>query len=353
MLLPESSVNSLKKRRPMRGKIGKILLGLIISAVSLWLAVRGMLGSPGAWTKIVTAFREADYRSLPIILLVLAIFYWLKAVRWKLLLTPVGKFRPGRDLLGPIMIGFGFNNLLPLRIGELLRCHAFARQQHLPLTVALSSVVLERILDGMSVVFYLSIGLLFVEGLDPRVQQAASVFSMAAAVIVAVSLIYVIWTKPFVLLVERILIRVPFIPSRLAARFCSILESGAKGLSSLKDPRLVFLMLILSLIKWGLNGFLVLLSLWSFNLPHTIPIGMVLMGAIAFGVAVPSSPGYVGVMQLVFISVMQFFTPDQESILAASFYYQLTQWVPVTLIGLIYGGIFLWQGNLNDLEPLT
>ena len=111
------------------------------------------------------------------------------------------------------------------------------------------------------------------------------------------------------------------------------------------------LMLVISLVKWGLNGLLALLALWSFGLPHSLSIGMVLMGAIAFGVAIPSSPGYIGVMQLIFMSVMQFFTLDQESVLAASVYYQFSQWIPVTLAGLIYGILFLWRGDLKLTPP--
>lgn len=325
----------------------KIFLGALVSAICLWLAVRGMLKDPDAWGKIVAAFRQANYASLPVILVLLFIFYWLKAWRWRLLLSPVRKFAPLRELLGPILIGFGFNNLLPLRIGEFLRCHVFSRQQRIPLAIALSSLVLERILDGITIVFYLSIGLLFVDGLDPRVQQAAMVFSAAAACVVIAALIYVIWTAPFVAFVERIFKQIPFLPAAVTQKICNILIAGAQGLASLKDFRLVIGMLLLSLVKWGINGGLVLLSLWSFGLPHTVPIAMVLLGAIAFGVAVPSSPGYIGVMQLIFASVMTFFTNDQEAIFAASIYYQFTQWIPVTLSGVLFGLLFLSRGELT------
>jgi len=347
----DAAVNPLEQKRFSAKNWLKIFIGLLISIGSLWFAVRDLFGAPDAWDKIVTAFREARYASLPVIWLLLFAFYWLKALRWKLLLSSVGHFHPLRDLLGPIMIGFGFNNLLPLRIGELLRCHAFAKQQRLPLTVALSSVILERIMDGMAIVFYLSIGLLFVQGLDPRVQQGAFIFSVVAAAVVVSCLVYVIWTKPFVTFVERVLDKIPFLPALVTRKICTILEEGAQGLASLKAPRLVMLMLVISLVKWGLNGLLALLALWSFGLPHSLSIGMVLMGAIAFGVAIPSSPGYIGVMQLIFMSVMQFFTLDQESVLAASVYYQFSQWIPVTLAGLIYGILFLWRGDLKLTPP--
>lgn len=330
------------------------LVGFLVSAGCLWLAIKDMLAEPDAWSKILTAFRRANYASLPGILAILFVFYWLKAWRWQMLLAPVGRYRPVRDLLGPIMIGFGFNNVLPARLGEVLRCAAFSYQQKLSLAVSISSVVLERIFDGLAIVFYLTVGLFFVQGLDPRVQQGAMAFSAAAACVVAAAIVYVIWTKPFVNFLEGILKRVPLLPHALTDKLCRFLEAGALGLASLKDVRAIIVMLAISLVKWALNGLLVLLSLWSFDLPHTAPIAMVLLGAIAFGVALPSSPGYIGVMQFVFMKVMQFFTADQEGVFAASIYFQFTQWLPVTAIGLTYGMLFLVHSgmSLHQIEDL-
>jgi uncharacterized protein (TIRG00374 family) len=332
----------------LRSRMFQLLLGLLVTGACLWWAISQMLKEPDAVHQLKRAFQAANYRSLPVILAVLFVFYWLKARRWRLLLSPTGNYRPLRDLFGPIMVGFGFNNCLPARIGEFLRCYVFSRQQKVPLMVTISSVVLERIFDGIGVVFYLAIGLLFVKGLDPRVQQAAMFFSACAGGIVLVSVVYVFWTKPFVDFVEGILKRIPFLPHGLTNKVCRILEAGAQGLSSLKDFRLVLAMLVLTLAQWGLNGVLVLLSLWSFGLPHHVPIAMVLMGAIAFGVALPSSPGYFGVMQVVFMEVMKFFTEDKQGVFAASVYYQLTQWIPVTATGLTF---FVLSGlSLKQVE---
>jgi len=293
-----------------------------------------MLGGQNPLPQILAAFRQADYRSLPLILIILVLFYWLKAVRWKLLLSPVGQFRAVRDLLGPILIGFGFNNVLPARIGEVIRVGVFARQQKQSIALTASTVVLERIFDGMAILFYFAIGLLFVEGLDPRIKQAALVFAAVAGSFVLGALAYVLWTGPFIRLFEAVMRRIPLVPQRLTEKISRVLERGALGLAALKDPRLVIVIMGLSLVKWGLNGLLVLLSLWSFGLPHTFPIAMVLLGAIAFGISIPSSPGYVGVMQAIFMEVMQFFTDNREGVFAASIYFQFTQWIPVTIAGL-------------------
>lgn len=331
----------------------KILAGLIISISCLWWAVRGMLKDPNAWTQIVAAFRQADYRSIPVILLILGLFYWLKAWRWRLMLSPAGDYRTTRDLLPPIMIGFAFNNILPARIGEVIRVTVFSRQQKQSITVTASSVVLERVFDGMAILFYFAIGLLFVDGLAPHIKNGAIAFAIMASCVVVGALAYVIWTKLFVQLFESVLKRVPFIPKGFVDSVCRILERGAQGLSALKDVRLVFAMMMISLVKWWLNAMLVLLSLWSFNLPHSLPIVLVLLGAIAFGVAIPSSPGYVGVMQAVFIEVMKFFTTNQEAVFASSIFFQFTQWIPVTIVGLIFFAASGMRLNQMDAGPST
>lgn len=333
-----------------RSKWFNLAVGILISAVCLWWAARDILQDPAAQRQVVLAFRTANYASLPVIFLTLFVFYWLKAWRWRLLLSPVGRYGPLKDLFGPVMIGFSFNNLLPMRIGEFVRCFVFARQHQLPLMVSLSSVVLERIFDGVAVVFYLSIGLLFVDGAGPEVTRAATIFSVAAAIVVAGGLAYVLWTKPFVDLLERILLSLPLLPKAFSRKVCRILETGAAGLASLKDIRLLLGILVLSLVKWALNGAVILLSLWSFDLPATLPIGMVLMGVIAFGVAIPSSPGYFGVIQLLFMQVLALFTVDRERVFAASVYYHLAQYIPVTLTGLIF---FIRSGvSLRQVEAV-
>ena len=60
-----------------------LALGLGISIVCLWIAARQLLDDPLAFSKSRDAFAHADYRTLPLIMLATAVFYWLKAMRWR------------------------------------------------------------------------------------------------------------------------------------------------------------------------------------------------------------------------------------------------------------------------------
>ena len=122
--------------------------GLIIGGVFLYLAIQNINGQ-----KLVATLKNARiYYFLPYALLTLT-FFWLKAVRWKNLLNEIKIYR-SYDLFGPIMIGFGFNNILPFRIGELIRIYVFAKHTGLSNYTVLSSIGLERLESLVEPHFY-------------------------------------------------------------------------------------------------------------------------------------------------------------------------------------------------------
>jgi uncharacterized protein (TIRG00374 family) len=319
-----------------RNKWVHLALGLAVSAACLWWAASDLVKNPEDRQQVQDAFTAADYRSLPLIFLALTAFYLLKAWRWRLLLRPVGDFHTTRELLPPTMIGFAFNNLLPAHLGDFVRVYLFARQVRAKNTAVLSTVVLERVFDIVAILMLLGGGLVFVPGLAPSVRQTALAFAAVAGTIVAVALVYVLWTGPFVRLVEAVLARVPLVPAGLRAKFTGILEAGAEGLASLKHPRLLLGIFAASLAQWVINGVMVYLALWSFGIHVSPLVSCIVLGVVALGVAVPSSPGYFGVIQLCFMSVLKLFDADEKAVFAASVYYHLAQYIPVTLIGLYY-----------------
>ncbi len=311
-------------------------LGLLVSALCLWWAVRGMLNDPNAWPQIKAAFRAADYWALAPLWLALFVFYWLKAWRWRLLLAPLGNFQPMRELFPPTLIGFAFNNLLPAHLGEFVRVYVFGRTHRVPKTAVLSTVVLERVFDILAIVAFLGAGLVFVKGVNPDLQRIGLIGGAGAFVLVLGALAFVIWTKPVLALTEAILRRLPLLPAGIVDKLTTLLEAAAEGLTALRSPALLVGILVTSLAQWALNGWMIHLSLAAFGIHQSIWVSCILLGAVAFAVTIPSSPGYFGVIQFTFMGVLKLFTNDQASVFAASIFYHLAQYVPVTLLGLTF-----------------
>lgn len=311
-----------------------LAVGLTVSIGCLWFATRGLLEEPDAFAKAGDAFAKADYRTLPLLMIATAVFYWFKACRWRLLLKPIGDFRTSRDLFPYVMIGFGFNNLLPVHMGEVMRALLFARHAHVKVSAVATSVVLERIFDSVSVLTLLCLGLAFVPGLSPEIRTNTMILAICVASLVLSLILYVLWTQKFIAIVSVVLSRV--MSAKLLGKLVGVLESGATGLAALKDPRLVIAILALSMGNWVVNGMVIHLALWSFGLPNSLLISCIVLGLTAIGAAVPSAPGYFGVIQLCFMTVLTLFTDDEAGVFAASIYYHLTEYVIVTLTGLYY-----------------
>lgn len=308
--------------------------GILVSSVCLWVAARGLMHDPDGFSKAKDAFADADYRTVVPIIIATATFYWLKALRWRLLLVPVGQFRTVRDLFPFVMIGFGLNNVLPVHMGEIVRVVLFARHAHVKTSTVATSVVLERTCDSISVLTLLSFGLIFVQGLSPQVRTNTMRVAAFVAILVICLLLYVFWTSKFIAIVNFLLSRI--FPETWLKKVTGTLISGAEGLHALKQPRLIAGILAFSLGSWLINGMVIHLALWSFGLPSDLMISCVVLGLTAIGAAVPAAPGYVGIIQVCFMTVLTRFTSDHAGIFAASIYYHGVEYIMVTLMGLYF-----------------
>lgn len=288
--------------------------------------------------QIGRAFRDADYRTLPVMLLLLLTFYLLKAWRWSLLLRPLGNF-PLRQSFPPVMVGFAFNNLLPAHLGEFVRVFVFSRRHRVTNTAVLSTVVLERIFDILAILAFFFAGLAFTPGLPEDVQRVAWGFAVFVAVALCGAGLYLVWTQPFVTLVEALLARVPLLPAGLRNKVCRLMEEGAVGLAALRSGVLVLHIGWSSVAQWALNGLMMHVALWSFGIEVSPLVSCLLLGVVAIGVTIPASPGYFGVVQAAFVLVLNPRTIpgiDQPAVFAASIYFHMCQYIPVTLLGLYY-----------------
>lgn len=323
------------RRSLWKSRSFQLTLGLSVSLACLWWAARDLISDQQARQQFFAAFQTADYLYLPILLAMLVAFYLLKAYRWKLLLTPLGTYDTWRDCFGPMMAGFAMNNILPARAGEFLRVMVFARRTSQPVASVLVTVALERIFDMLSILLFLSIGLMSLPGMPDGMRRSALILGAMALVGVGGAIVFLLWTQASIRFITwgLTLVRVPVGP-RL--KISQLLETSATGLASLKSPTRLLVIVGVSLLQWALNGVMMYLALRSFGVHVPISAAMVLLGVVALGVAVPASPGFFGVIQLCFTNTLQIFEVSRPAVLAASIYYHMIQYIPVTLCGLLW-----------------
>lgn len=308
------------------------LVGVALSAALLWWVLRGV--------DLAVVGRElATARPVPLAIgvVIATATFPLRAWRWRTLLRLPGNLPVG---WGPawhgVAIGFAANNLLPLRAGEVARAVATSRLAPAPFSTTVASIAVERIFDGLVVVALLALGLVASDiPADTRIGgvaigRVASVVGAVMALALAVAVVVV--RSPALL--ERTVGRVlPAGPAR--ARALALASGLRDGLSSFASPARVGLVVLQSLVLWLVNAAAFYACFRAFGIGVDGWGALVLQGVLIFGIAVPSSPGYVGPFEAVIVAVLALYGVGSDRAFSYAIAYHASTFVPITLLGFL------------------
>jgi uncharacterized protein (TIRG00374 family) len=142
---------------------------LVLSVACLAWALHGV-----NWTELWEEIRELDWRWVTIGVVADILIYVIQGGRWSLLLLPVAPVKL-LNSVGAIYVGLFANEVLPLRAGELIRCFLMARWSKIPSSVTLASALIERIFDGMLLIFGLFLSLRYIRHFPLKPGQARAI----------------------------------------------------------------------------------------------------------------------------------------------------------------------------------
>lgn len=305
----------------------RIVHGLAATAITAAALAYALWGVD--WARLGHLLQGADYRLLLPFEAFLVAFYGFNALRWAVILRPLGRFGLGR-VTPAMMIGFAGNNVLPAHLGELVRAVVFARGAGLPASSVFMTLVVERLLDVLAILLLTLAAVLWVDPFPASLVLGAEVAAGVTAVAALAIAAFLRFPEPLAALWERL---TAWLPWGLSARGAAVLRAAAGALAALKAPGLVAAMLAWSLLKWAACGAMVALSLRAFGAAVPFGVGLIVVAVIALAVTVPTAPGFFGAMQAAFVFALVPFGISQETALAASVLYLLAQWVPVTAVG--------------------
>jgi len=318
--MTDAFLDQLRKRWPI------LVLGLLISLGLLWYTFRDLHTG-----EILAALRGANYWWLVPGVAIYFISVWFRSWRWKFLLR--GSKRVSANRLFPVVvIGYMGNNLLPFRLGEVLRAYVLWRRERVNIGTSLTTAVLERLFDGLTMVLFVLFGLLFVP-LSPFFSRLVTVAS--AVFFGALVVFLVLASRPRLLhriahsLIETLM------PEPVREPLFDLVEGVIAGLESLRSGRDVLVVFLVTLLVWILEAMNHWLVSFAFNLQ--LPYyGIVLMGGVVnLLTALPSLPGYIGTFEGGGVQVLEVIGAPSGP--AASYILVLhgILLVPVTLLGLI------------------
>ena len=302
----------------------KIWLGVAVSAVLLWVAVRGV-----NLDEVLQQLRQVHLVWLIPVLASILIRFWLTAVRWQLLLRPTKRIGIHR-LFAITLIGFMANNVLPARLGEFVRAYALGRSEALPASLPFATIVIERIFDGFTLLVFLVGGLSFLR--PTRTLLWAAGLTCGLYLVVLASLL-AIRTGHGLGLLTAVLDR---LPERVGTSARRLLESFRAGLDVFGDPSAIVGTAMLSIVIWVVNALGVEAMFRAFSLDLPVYACFLVLGVIAVAVALPSAPGYIGPFQAATVQGLALLGVARETALSLSIVYHLCNYIPITIAGLAY-----------------
>jgi uncharacterized protein (TIRG00374 family) len=311
----------------------QVVAGTLVSALALWLTVRGKdLGA--VWS----ALRSIQYGFLlPYVALGLAI-HLARTLRWGILLEPVAKV-PFSRLNAASAVGFMALLVLPLRLGELARPYLVADRPRLRVSAALSSVVVERIVDSMFVALLLVVALLGVPGQTPALHllRAVGLVVFAAFTALLVFLVVARWRRDgAVSFLSRL---VGVFSGRLATRSSAMLHAFLDGFRIATNPGKGALFMLWTAAYWAMSALQIALLARAFGIVLS-PVGAcTVLGAVVVGVMIPAGPGSVGTFQAAVLVGLGLFLPravlDTRGVAFAHLFWA-AQFAIQTAVGLVF-----------------
>lgn len=327
------------------------LLGSIaVTALFTWWAFRDT-----AWSAQWESLRSADHRWIWPYLGILLAIHLCRTLRWGALLSGLEKV-PFKPLHEASAIGFMLMLVLPFRLGEFARPMLIASRTSIRRTAAMTTVVLERIVDGLLVATILRV-MLWVVPIEsphlPLIKAAANLMFLGFGGGM-VFLLFAYWQQArAVAIIQATLGR---LSAGLAERATDIIDGFVSALRCLPGARQTLLFFGLTGVYWALNGLGMALLARAFDctgasgacVPLTlgIPEAFIVMCVVIVGIMIPAAPGMMGTFQWAVKLGLGLFLPATV-VNASGLAYANVLWLSQTLQQVVLGAIMLWVSSVS------
>lgn len=313
----------------------KLVIGVAISLACLGLALMGV-----EWQRTANALRRADWRYLLPAGVAVMGYLLARAYRWRILLGPeVGL----SEAFSVINIGYLISNVLPFRLGDPARAVAINLNGRVKVSAALSTIVVERVFDMLTVVLLLALTVPFVgeTGWTRRAGLVGGTLGVGMMGVLVTLAVRPGWGRRAA---RWVLEQLPVLDQE---RWLEQFDGLVEGLAALRSARRAVALAAWSVVTWGLTvGFYVAILRAFVDRPTLLEAGF-LTATTGLGMAVPSSPGAMGVFHSIarYALELPFGVPTETAVVVAfaSHTFQYVMMVLLGLVGLVQQNLSLAQ----------
>ncbi len=306
----------------------RLALGIVISAIFLWIALQGQDLS-NVWDTLA----HANYLWIVPGILTYFLAVVARTWRWHYLLRSI-KPVPLRTLFPIVTIGYMGNNIYPARAGEVLRSYVLKKRTGVPMSASLATVVIERLFDGVVMLLFVFVSLPRLESLPDWLRQVVVLGSIVF--FTALVVFFLLAARPeraraiYRWLIGRLL------PLEFQGRVHGVADRFLEGLSALRRERDVLMIFVTSLVIWLLETVKYWFVMHAFPFEVSFYALMLMNGVVNLATTIPASPGYVGTFDAPGIAILQAFGVNKSIATGYTLVLHAALWLPITLLGLFF-----------------
>lgn len=288
---------------------------------------------------------------IPPYLLIFVSVMFVRTIRWRILLPKTdGKLI---DLYELYMTANFLNIFLPARAGDFFRGIFLGQKYKVSKLCMLGTVLAERILDGLSVICLLTLGIV----IHYRSQFVLNILFVAIVLFVG-SFIFMLWVykyKKIDYICEKMKNFASLMPAQIAEKAVIIIEkcqphlnSFMEGFETFTNIKTMAKAACYSAITWSCDCFLVYFIMLAFGIETHFTVALFVVSFIALSTIIPQSTIYIGLYQGAFILAAKMFGISKTMALSVA----LTQQMLMIAVYSIFALVFIWKNQLkmSDLK---
>lgn len=305
-------------------KSKRFWIGLVITIVSLVLAFQGI-----QLDRLAESFGRFNWWWLPVLLLTFMVSYVGRVFRWQVLFAP---YKPRwLTTFATLNIGYFLSNITPARLGDLARPYLLGTIEKIPIARAYSTVVVERAMDGLTVVLLLLVLLPFIPNIPPEWVNSGLVLGVVGVTALVILALLSLQRERGIALLQKIASPFPFLNREGLWRFIGNLLDG---FTVIRSPRPLLIAILWSLELWIVACLLAWFTMFSLDIHLPFWAGVLVQVAAALAVTVAPSPGQLGVFHLIAVSVLKLYGVDPNQALAYAFVMHGITYIMLMLLGI-------------------
>jgi glycosyltransferase 2 family protein len=326
-------------------QVARVALGLCVAGFFAWLAFGRV-----DWAETRHTMSVAEPAWILAGIGIIAVDYFLRIVRWWLIIRRLAPRISIRQCAGPFLASVAVENLVGFRSGDLLRTFGFRSQLGITPSQALSTVVVEHLfgLVTLLMVFAAALSRLGPETLLGPLAQ----YLPYLVVVTLLSLVLIVLNPSWFQRRMDFLCRrsggfARDVPSRIFGWAAKVFASFAM----INSPATLLGILLLSLFLWVLEGTAFEMIARSLSIEHAGLGPWLSLAGGTLAMLIPGGPGGIGTFDYFAISGMMTYGVARGEATVFAILAHLLVWLPPTLAGMVCFAIYLKKGASLKTTP--